>query len=470
MKLCQFHICMLLVVGSFGCTGIKNISPEDPLFLGNKFVFIDGTPQAKRAVIQADNRMQPKPNNRFLWMRPALARFNMLSDSAKKKGFWKKKIAEPILLSQVQAYQASKIFQNRIFHNGYFHNSISYDTLRIGKKKGKYRYQITLNDPYKFGSITFPAPEDDLTEKISSSQKHSLLNTGTLYSLDIIKNERVRIDKYLKDHGYIYFNPEFIFMQADSVSESHVVNVRVLVKPETPPESRTPYTIGKIYLHDDYSLDNYTPDTLDLDPYFLISEKPDLKFDALLHGVFLEPNQLYSKTNHTQTIRYLNNLPIIRSTSMKFSPGQSKDQLNTLLYMTKRKRFAYSAEFNTIFRSTNYFGPGIIFSYTNRNARQGAEQLKINLRGRFEMQIADGTVNPAYELGLEVNYTIPRLKPAFLGSIGKKRLPQTIISTGYNLFNRLDLYRLNSVFLDFGYRWSKDGVISHRFDPVGIIE
>jgi len=469
MKLCQFHILPLLVTGLLGCTGMQNISSEDPLFIGNDFILSDGAQKAKGVIIETGQQIQPKPNNRFLWMRPALARYNMLSDSAKKKKFWKNKISEPIQLSQTRPSQGGKTLQNRIFHHGYFHNSVSFDTLRIGKKKAKYRYEITLNDPYRFGSVVFQDPKDDLTEKINSSQENSLLKTGDLYSLETIKKERVRIDKFLKDRGYIYFNPEFIFLQADSISEDHVVNIKVLVKPETPPESRIPYSIGKIYLHDDYSLDNYSPDTLDLDPYFLISENNDLKFDALVRGVFLEPGQVYSRTNHTQTIRYLNNLPIIRSTSIKFSPGQHKDQLDILVYLTKGKQYAYSAEFNTIFRSTNYFGPGVILSYTNRNARQGAEQLKVNLRGRFEMQIADGTVNPAYELGLEVNYTLPRMSPAFLGNLGKKKLPQTTISVGYNLFNRLDLYRLNSVFTDLSYRWSKDNVKSHRFNPIEMI-
>ena len=44
---------------------------------------------------------------------------------------------------------------------------------------------------------------------------------------------------------------------------------------------------------------------------------------------------------------------------------------------------------------------------------KGAEMLKINLRGRFEVQIVDGEVNPAYEMGLEVNYRLPRFYPHF---------------------------------------------------------
>jgi hypothetical protein len=99
---------------------MKNISSEDPLFIGNEFFITDSTNLAKHVIDQAASRLQPKPNQRFLWMRPALARYNMLSDSAKKKKFWKNKINEPVVLSQVQPYLAGQILQNRIYHNGFF--------------------------------------------------------------------------------------------------------------------------------------------------------------------------------------------------------------------------------------------------------------------------------------------------------------------------------------------------------------
>ncbi len=469
MKRYQFYCCLFLIITSYGCSGLKNISSENPLFIGNEFKLVDGGKKARRSIREATNQLQPVPNGQFLWTRPALASYNMLSDSGKTKKFWKNKIEEPVKLSHTQPHQASNTLVNRIFHEGFFNNSVTFDTIRIGKKKAKISYSITFNEPFRFGSIVFPEPDDDLTKNIGLSQQSSLLKTGDLYSLESIKNERKRIDNFLKEHGYIYFNPEFIFLEADSVSDDHLVNIKVLVKPDTPPESRIPYTIGKIYLLDDYNLYNYSPDTLDLNPFFLLSEKNNLKFEALKRGVFLEPGQLYSKTKHLQTIRYLNNLSIVRSTSMKFSTGEQKDQLNTILYLTKNKRHAYSAEVNTIFRSTNYFGPGAILSYTNRNARNGGEQLKINLRGRIEMQIAEGTINPAYELGLEVNYRVAGLYPAFLKNLEKRGLPQTSITVGYNLFNRLDLYRLNSIFLDFGYRWNKNDVISHKYNPIEMI-
>jgi outer membrane protein insertion porin family len=462
-----YRLILLFVLALAGCTGMKHISSDDPLYVGHRIKYTVKKDTKKKISPIIKGVLKPEPNSRLLWMRPALARNNMLSDKAKKKKFWKNKIAEAVLLSQTNPAQVAAAIQNRIFHQGYFENTVTYDTVPIGLRKAKYEYTITLNKPYRFESILFPKPTTDLAKKIQSTE--SLLKKGDIYTLDAVKKERIRIDQNLKESGYIYFNPEFIAIKADSITGEHQVRAEVTVKPETPPESRKPYTIRKIFIQDDYALDNAATDTLQMGNYYLISRHKALRFDALQQGIFLKPGQLYSRADYMHTIRYMSELPIIRNATMKFLPYGKTDSLDMMLYLSQRKRYAYSAEFNAVFRSTNYFGPGVVFSYTDRNRNQGSEMLKVNLRGRVEVQIVDGQVNPAYELGLEVNYRLPRFYPAFLFQSGKKNLPKTNISVGYNLFNRLDLYRLNSVYTNFGYRWSKTDRFSHSFNPIEVI-
>lgn len=462
-----YRLILLFVLLLTGCAGLKNIS-SDPLYIGHEIKFSAKDDKKKLTPIIKDV-LKPKPNARFLWMRPALARNNMLSDKAKKKKFWRNKITGPVLISQTSPVQISAAIQNRMFHQGYFQNTVAYDTIRVGQRKAKYKYTITLREPYRFESVGFPKPTNDLTQKINSSQQESLLKKGDIYTLEAVKNERIRIDRDLKESGYIYFNPEFIAVKADSVTGNHQINAEVTIKPETPPESRKAYTIRKVFIHDDHVLDNTLTDTLQFGHYYLISQHKALKVNALQQGIFLKPGELYSRSNFIHTIRYMNELPIIRNANIKFLSQANTDSLDLVLYLSQRKRYAYSAEFNAIFRSTNYFGPGVVFSYTDRNRNMGSEMLKINLRGRVEVQIVDGEINPAYELGLEVNYRLPRFYPAFLFNAGKKSLPKTNISVGYNLFNRLDLYRLNSVFTNFGYRWSKTDRVSHSFNPIEVI-
>jgi outer membrane protein assembly factor BamA len=453
------------------CTGMKNISSKDPLYTGYDIKFTEPHADQKTLTPHIKAVVKPDPNNKFLWMRPAVARYNMLSEKRRKKKFWKNKITEPVTLSQTHPTQVVAAINNRLFHNGYFNNEVTYDTVRAGNKKTKYRYDITLHQPYRYESVVFPKPKikDDLTQKISSLESESLLKVGDIYTLDAVKNERSRIDRNLKENGYIYFNPEFISVKADSVSGEHQIKAELTVKPETPPESRKPYIIRNVYIHDDLILQDSSLDTLAFGNYYLISQNKALKMDVLQRGIFIKPGERYAYSNYMHTVRYMNGLPIIRNANMKFVPVGKSDSMDVTLNLFQRKRYAYTAEFNAIFRSTNYFGPGIIFSYTDRNLKKGAEMLKVNLRGRFEVQISKGVVNPAYELGLEVNYTLPRFYPAFLSNVAKKSLPKTNVSVGYNLFNRLDLYRLNSVFANFGYRWSKSDRFTHTFNPIEMI-
>ncbi len=469
IRLTTYRLVLFFVLALTGCTGMKNISIEDPLYIGSEIVFTGPDAGKKKLKATIKSVIKPEPNNKFLWMRPGLSRNNLLSEKTKKKKFCKNKIAEPVLLSQVKPSQIALAIQDRIFHRGYFHNTVSFDTIRYGRRKLKYEYAITLNEPYRFDTILFPKPSGDISQKINDSRSESLLKQGEIYNLENIKNERGRIDKNLKDNGYIYFNPEFITVKADSVTGDHVIRAEISVKPETPPESRRPYRIRKVFIHDDHVLDNALEDTLQFENYYLISQHKTLRFDALKEGVFLKPGELYSISNYMHTIRYMNGLPIIRNASVKFLPYGNTDELDVILYLIQRKRFAYTAEFNAIFRSTNYFGPGVVFSFTDRNKNKGAAMLKVNLRGRFEVQIVEGDVNPAYEMGVEVNYKLPRFYPSFLFNAGKKSLPKTSISAGYNLFNRLDLYRLNSVYSNFGYQWGRSNRSSHSFNPIEII-
>jgi len=459
------YMIIALMMGS--CTGMKNISVEDPLYVGHEITFTEKSKRNIEIIQSTKGVLKPEPNKSLLWIRPALALNNMLSEKAKKKKFWKNKVMDPILLSQTNSAQVSTALQNRIFHHGYFHNKVAVDTIRLGNRKVKFNYSVTLGQPYKFDTIAFPKPSTDLAAKLKSSE--SLLKKGEIYSLDVIKNERIRIDQNVKENGYIYFNPEFIVIKADTVTGDHQINAEVTIKPETPPESKRAYTIRNVFIHDDHELDSKTLDTLQFKDYYLISQNKSLRFDALQQGIFLKPGELYSLSNYRHTVRYMNELPIIRNANLKFLPYKKTDSLDVTLYLSQRKRYAYSTEFNAIFRSTNYFGPGVVFSYTDRNRNKGSEMFKVNLRGRVEVQVVDGELNPAYELGLEANYTLPKFYPSFLFNTAKTSLPKTNISVGYNLFNRLDLYRLNSVYTNFGYRWSKSDRFIHSFNPIEVI-
>ena len=90
-----YKLFLIFVLALTGCTGIKNISANDPLYVGHAIEFTPKDHKLK-SLAPIKDVLKPEPNETFLWMRPALARNNMLSEKAKKRKFWKNKVAEPV--------------------------------------------------------------------------------------------------------------------------------------------------------------------------------------------------------------------------------------------------------------------------------------------------------------------------------------------------------------------------------------
>src|SRR6187402_395983 len=116
MRRATLYIYVLtLALSTAACTGMKNISSNDPLYVGSEIKYTETDSEKKKLTRDIKNVLKPTPNNTFLWMRPALARYNMLSEQRRKKKFWKNKVTAPVLSSQVNPLQASAAIQNRMF-------------------------------------------------------------------------------------------------------------------------------------------------------------------------------------------------------------------------------------------------------------------------------------------------------------------------------------------------------------------
>ena len=55
--------------------------------------------------------------------------------------------------------------------------------LRVGRRKAKYTYNITLHEPYRFESPAFPKPNSDLSRKIAEAKAESKLQVGATDTL-----------------------------------------------------------------------------------------------------------------------------------------------------------------------------------------------------------------------------------------------------------------------------------------------
>ena len=95
---------LAILFSLYACSGLKNITADDPVYTGSSFEIEPKDKRAKNIVEEVYEGIDPEPNNKFLWMRPAVARYNMLSDSARTTKFWVRKIC-------------SKCSKSRLFDN-----------------------------------------------------------------------------------------------------------------------------------------------------------------------------------------------------------------------------------------------------------------------------------------------------------------------------------------------------------------
>src|ERR1700748_1178348 len=172
---------------------------------------------------ELEDLLRPKPNGKFLGIKFKLLIYNMAAEP-KRKGlsYWlKNKVGEPPVLGSISAFEKNRlILQNRLENIGYFKDSVKLDTV-TKKLKIQDIYTVTTGYQYTIRKVVFPEDSSAISQEIQKIKKETLLKAGTGYDLDLIKNERIRIDSRLKENGFYNFSPDYLMVIVDSTVGKH---------------------------------------------------------------------------------------------------------------------------------------------------------------------------------------------------------------------------------------------------------
>jgi outer membrane protein assembly factor BamA len=465
----------LAVVFLAGCTGLRRLPEGQHLFTGATIQYdsIKGLSN-KREINSELYGLIKSTNTKFLWMRPFLSIHNMIREPKKDKGFryfMKYKLGEkPVFLSDLNLSQINEAMENRLENKGHFYARSDYEVIKK-KRTASVAFSIDAGNYYTISSVKYPLGSTELKEKIKRSGFQSVIKPGSYYSLDVIKQERSRIDRHLKNNGFFYFSPDYLFYDADSTLGNRQIGLELKLKPETPAISRKAYTLDKIFVMDDYSLENYYPDTTLIDNIYYISAKHNYKEKTILNAVFMRPDSIYSRQNHYNTLSQMMGLGIYKFANARFTISDTLNRkMDVGIYLTPQKKMSMGAEISGAVKTNNYIGPGLNLSFRNRNTFRGAELLTITLGGRFETQFSgEYEGETSYEVTLDGTLTFPRFVPIpFKRNLSRQFVPKTIVNTGGGLYSRVRYYELHSFNLRFGYQWRSSDRISNTFFPVDL--
>ena len=457
------------------------MSEGELLYTGAKLT-VEGKEASKKEkkVLKAALKevVRPKPNSTILGLRPKLYVYNLAGTPKKEKGFryWlKTKVGEaPVSYSQVDLEYNKSVLQNFAENSGYFNTKTVADSTRRGKKATA-EYIVKPGKQYKIKEVKFPTDSSIISIAVRDTKRRSLLKNEEGYSLDAIKEERIRIDARLKEKGFFYFNPDYLKVQVDSTVADHQVDLIVKVKEEAPKLAETPYKINKIIVYPNYSigsgsLKTNTDSVQKYNDLTIIDSENIFKPQIFDRALYFKKEDLYNRTDHNLSLNRLVNLGTFKFVKNQFRVSDTiGNYLDAYYYLTPLPKKSIRLEALAKTNSANYTGTELNLNWSNRNTFRGAELLKISAFGGLEVQVS-GQNNGfnVYRFGTEANLVWPRLVAPFKLNSPSSFVPKTKASLGYEFQNRIKLYSLQTFKGSFGYLWKENERKEHLLNVTEI--
>lgn len=476
---------ILITILFASCSPVKYV-PEDKYLLDRYRIKVkDGN--VKKEEIK--NYVRQKPNKRILGIRFHLWLYN-LSRKDKEKGInnWFRTIGEePVIYDQFLSNKSIDLLKSYLDNKGYY-NSIVKDTVQLKRKRARILYKIQVKKPYKIKSINYSCNDTNMAPDVLPDTLNSLIIPGSNFDLDLLQDERKRIETNLKNKGYYRFNKDFISFQADSSAKSLKVDLKMNINEfqkrdaanDIVKTSHKKYIIHKVFVFTNFDQKealsendyyNRDLDTTFIDGIYFVSKGEDrLNRRVILQSNFIQQGDYYSLNNANKSYKHLNSLRLFKIINIQFNVIDSLDNdslnigyLNCNIQLTKYFLQSYTIEL----QGTNSYGNigiGGNFLYQHRSLFGGAEITDFRINGAIEAIDEQNIAGNYYttELGANVTVSIPKfILPIFKGErFSKKYSPKTQISGGYNFQDRID-YRRSIANMSYGYIWDGNKYLKH---------
>jgi outer membrane protein insertion porin family len=482
IKRTLFYITILLLA-TCSCSNLKYLPAGESLYTGAKVNVNTGSPSAKKAKTlkaELESLTRPRPNKKILGLRFKLWVYNIAGNPKKEnslRGKLKYKTGEPpVLLSDVNLEHNIQVLASNLQNQGFLQATVTGDTV-VKNKKATAVYTAQTGAQYSIGQVLFEKDSSLLSRTIDSSATNTFLKPGQPYNLDVMKAERERIDAFLKEKGFYYFNPDYIYVSADTSIGNYKVNMGVNIKPTTPRVAKNTWRINEILIFTNYRLGANSTDTLKNNGtlykgYRIVDRQKLYKPQLFDRTMLFNPGDLYKRSSHNLTLNRLITLGLFKFVKNRFEMTTVQDtpKLNTFYYLTPLPKKSLRVELNGSTKSNNLTGSQISIGWRNRNTFRGGELLSITGLGGFEVQYSGQYRGfNTYRAGLEANLSIPRFVVPFLNFNTRGGfVPKTNILLAYDLLNKQKLYTLNSFRASYGYIWKENVKKEHQLNPVSI--
>lgn len=483
------------------CNTTKFLEVDEFLLQKNDIKFkTPGKVSNKRKLKYELSRLyKQNPNTNFFFIPREWFYFKSTrpEDTTKFDRWVRRVIAEPPTIFDEPITQSTVENMERFMHyRGYFNAKVFYDETVRGKK-----IDITYYvEPYYqqfVDSVFFSSRDPRVDSILQEIREESFFQRGEELEGPLFEKERDRITKYLRNHGYASFLPNYVApIEADTTFQDGKANVYLEVLPP-PGDSLHPlYFVGAVSVYPNYDPlipEGELQDSLVGNIHFRDRHLHfDVKAQTIIENIYFEQGGLYRQEDFDKTNRALSALGVFRFVRIKQEVDSLfPDKLNFRIELTPTSKLEVGADFelNYTNRSTSttsgdLIGISISPNFKYRNLLGGAELLLGSISAGVEINpsaIDNSRFWNTVDLRLKGELYLPRFLDYLniwrgIGQLNfsKKKKKEgtdfytllrenavTRISTSYNFLLLLDYYQYNLLNVYYGYDLARS--TTHRY-------
>lgn len=481
IKVYLYICCMYLLLVLSGCS-VNKFIPQDSYLLDDVKIESDNK-EIKPSYMTAYVRQNPNAK----WF--SLVKIPMYIYSASGQDstrwinrLWRRLGDAPVIYDRELAQETRQEIQKAVQNIGYMGASVTVRETPKGNRM-KVCYQITSGEPYVIDYIGYDIDDARINALFRDDSIRINLQKGMRFDVNQLDAERQRITQYLQDRGYYRFNKDFITFQADTILNTHKIDLTMQIAPfqrlkEDSPSTHRQYTVREVnYLLDTDptslseesfgQLHRFSTDHIQI--YY--NDKMFLRPKVLEESNFITEGQLYQSRDVQNTYASLSRLHILKYSNIRFREVLQNDSAFLDAYVTLSRNKNKSMEFEIEgTNSAGDLGAAASVTFNHRNLFKGSESFSLKLRGAYEAITGlEGYANSNYmEYGVESSLNFPEFMFPFLSSDFKRKIRATSeVSVKYNWQIRPEFERTLAS-AAWSYHWTRRGKATHRFDLLDI--
>lgn len=462
---------IIISLALLSCNSTKNI-PDGQYLLSDVSIKVDS---GKIDATYYEDFVRQYPTSAL-----RLAIYNMAGDTSKWINRQIQKAGKaPTIYNPRQTKIGADQITKQLSNQGYLRATV--DTLLKSKnKKMEVTYYIRSGEPYTIRKYEYKINNKNIARNLSVAKKYTSIKPGIIFNQENIEGSRENLTTYLRNIGYYKFSKEYLYFKADTTLNSHQVDLTLSLYESKDSTSFQRFKIRNVSIltgFDAMSRGNENlfslPDTVDYNGIKIIYGKNNfLRKSVIYKNNYIKPGKFYGERAFTNTVGAFNGIGVVKQTDISFTPI-----INVSDTIQHVDAFITIAPGNTHFFQTEIQGTnsagdlGIAPSatYQHNNLLNGAEILKLKVRGAYEFVPKTKNTNSKnenyYEFGSDLSLAFPEflfpwLKPSW------RDLPSasTQFAVGINSQHRKD-YTRQFFNATLTYRWTtQNSRFSHSLD------